>query len=71
MNEKVVIAFATDHNFRYYTGVALFSLMEHASSDTQYEILILSESLFPSDSAVFTGLVEGKKNFSLHFVDYQ
>ena len=69
MKDKVVIAFATDHNFRYYTGVALFSLIEHASSDTQYEILILTEALSPSDSAVFTGLVEGKKNFSLHFVD--
>ena len=69
MSNKTVIAFATDHNFRYYTGVSLFSLMEHASPDTQYEILILTESLSPSDSAVFTGLVEGKKNFSLRFVD--
>ncbi len=69
MKDKVVIAFATDHNFRYYTGVALFSLMEHTSPDTRYEILILTEALSPSDRAVFTGLVEGKKNFSLRFID--
>lgn len=69
MKDKVVIAFATDHNFRYYTGVALFSLMEHASSDTQYEILILSESLSAADRALFFRLIEGKENFSLHFVD--
>lgn len=69
MNDKVVIAFATDHNFRYYTGVALFSLMEHASPDTRYEILILSVSLSEADSRIFYQLVEGKKNFSLRFVD--
>ena len=69
MEDKVVIAFATDHNFRYYTGIALFSLMEHAAPDTQYEILILSESLSAVDCALFTRLIEVKKNFSLRFVD--
>ena len=69
MNEKAVIAFATDHNFRYYTGVSLFSLMEYASPETQYEILILSESPSESDCTFFTRLIEGKKNFSLRFVD--
>ena len=69
MEDKVVIAFATDHNFRYYTGVALFSLMEHASPDTRYEILILAESLSEADSNIFYRLIEGEKNFSLRIID--
>ena len=63
MRGKAVVAFATDHNFRYYTGVALHTLMEHASPGTQYEILILADSLTPDDCAIFRRLVADRENF--------
>ena len=69
MDNKVAVAFATDHNFYYYTGVALFTLMEHASEKTQYDIVILSESLPGSDCEIFYRLVEGRENFSLRILD--
>ena len=69
MTDKIVVAFATDHKFRYFTGVALFTLIEHASEKTNYEILILADSLSEADSHIFFRLVEEKKNFSLRIID--
>ena len=69
MKPDVVVAFATDHKFRYYTGVALHTLMEHSSPGTRYEILILADSLTSEDRAVFTRLVEGRANISLRILE--
>lgn len=67
--QKIVVAFATDHKYHYYTGVALYSLIRHASPESQYEILILADSLTSSDSAIFAKLVEGRTNFTLRILE--
>lgn len=69
MDEKIVVAFATDRKYRYYTGVTLYSLIQHASSDTEYEIILLCENLTEEDQEIFTRLISGKEKFSLHFID--
>lgn len=69
MGLKAVVAFATDHKFHYYTGVALYTLIEHSSPERRYEILILADSLTSADSAIFTRLVEGRPNFSLRIIE--
>lgn len=69
MKSKVIVAFATDYKFRYYTGVALHTLIRHASPETQYEILILANSLTSSDGAIFAKLVEDRKNFTLRILE--
>ena len=69
MKPDVVAAFATDHKFRYYTGVALHTLAEHASAETRYEILILADSPTPEDKAFFARILAGKANFSLRVLE--
>ena len=69
MTQNVAVAFATDHKYRYFTGVTLFSLIEHSSAETLYDIFILTEELSDSDRSIFYKLIEGRKNFSLHILD--
>ena len=69
MGKKVVIALATDDKYRYYTGVTLYSLLRHASPDTNYEILLLEENLTEEDLGIFTSLLNGKENFTLTVLD--
>ena len=69
MREKIVIIFATDHKYRYYTGVSLYSLIQHASSDAQYLIFLLAENLSEEDQGIFIQLISGKENFSLNIID--
>lgn len=69
MRENIVIVFATDHKYRYYTGVSLYSLIQHASPDAQYEIFLLAENLSEDDQVIFTQLISGKENFSLNIID--
>jgi len=69
MGQNVTVAFATDHKYRYFTGVTLYSLIQHASSDTKYEIVLLGNDLTDEDLGIFTRLISGKENFTLTPLD--
>ena len=71
MGEKIIVALATDHKYRYYTAVTLYSILQHASTDTNYEILLLEENLSEEDLGIFTSLIDGKENFLLTVIDMQ
>lgn len=69
MENKIVIALATDRKYRYYTGVTLYSLLQHTAPDTNYEILLLEENLTEEDLAIFSAQITGKNNISLTVID--
>lgn len=47
---KIPVVFATDENYVFYTCVAITSLSRSASSETEYDIYILTDSGFPDKS---------------------
>lgn len=69
MGEKIVIALPTDRKYRYYAGITLYSLIQHVSTDANYDILLLEENLTDEDLDIFTSLINGKSNISLTVID--
>lgn len=56
--ERIVVAFATDSNYLYYTGVTLYTLLEHISSENFYHIVILSSHLSSEEQQFFQDLIQ-------------
>lgn len=62
----VHVAFSTDDEYAPYCGVAIGSLIRHASRDRSYEIFILSGGLSAEHEALLTGLADGRNHVSVH-----
>jgi len=65
----ITVTFATDSKFKYYTGVAIFSLLKHTSSTRKYNIIILEENLTDEDKALFYDMTEHHSEVSLEFIN--
>lgn len=65
----VPVVFATDNLYMPVLGVALESLVAASSSENNYDILVLHEGLDRQNMLALREIVQGRKNFSLRFID--
>lgn len=63
--EAVHVVFSTDDEYAPYCGVAVSSLIRHASPDRNYEIFILADGLSAEYQTFLTGLAEGRSRVSV------
>ena len=68
-NNRAVITFATDSNYVYYTGVTVFTMLQHISADHKYHIVIMSSCLKKSEAEIFETLTAPYKNVSWEYID--
>jgi len=66
---NVAIAIAANEQFMPYSGVFIQSIMDHASTDHNYDILILTEDAKPYTRTKLLSMLEGHENFSIRFLD--
>jgi len=50
MLKKIPVVFATDENYAFYTCVAITSMAKSAGCDTEYDVYILVNDIFPKQS---------------------
>lgn len=69
VNNKVVIAFATDSNYIYYTGVTVFTMLQHISAEHEYHIVIMSSDLTDDELENFEAIIKTYPNVSFEYLD--
>lgn len=73
--ECITVAFATDSNYQYYTGAALYTLLNHISVENTYHIIILSSNLSREEQHFFQDLIQPYNktapHVSLEYVDME
>lgn len=67
--EKVTVVFSVDTNYFPYLCVAVQSIMENASKDARYEIIVLESDLSERICNNLKNQVSSFENFTLKFLD--
>lgn len=67
MHEIVRIVFASDNNYIKYLAVSICSLIQNASSDTQYDIYIISDNVSEINKRKLLQI--SKPNINITFID--
>ena len=65
----VVVALAADKRFAPCLAVTLASIAESSSAENNYDILILTTDIPTEDRKLISGIVAGRGNFSVRFVN--
>lgn len=66
----VAVALACDDNYMPYTGTLLQSIVENAKDeDTFYDIVIMHNSISEKNQRICTGIVAGRDNISIRFLN--
>lgn len=66
--DDVVVVFAASENFVPYLSVALQSLIEHASAERRYDIVVLTRDISPSSMITLSRQVN-RDNIGIGFLD--
>lgn len=67
---NIPVIFTGDDDYIKYTGVAINSLIEHASSNNNYDIYIISAKISAADKDKILYMAKGKPNISIKFIDF-
>ncbi len=67
--DNVAVVFSTNSAFIPYLGVAIFSLIEHASRSFNYDIIILAKGLPETAFSKICRLAHGRENVSIRIYD--
>lgn len=65
------IVFESSGYFAPYLSIALQTIIEHASSDENYDILILGDGIKPIDRIRILRQIKGMENISIRFIEPQ
>ncbi len=65
----VPIVFSTDNNYAGFTASALLSMCEYCSPASNYDVIILYETLSDLNKALIRQCLPGLSNISLRFID--
>lgn len=68
-HNNIAAVFSTNEQFIPYLGVAIFSLIENASDEYNYDIIILAKSLPDTAVANILALANGRSNVSIRVHD--
>lgn len=69
---NIPVVFSADQMYAPYLGVTLQSLVEHASSESNYDILILDGGILPETKHALASILPcGSQHFSLRYIDMQ
>lgn len=69
---NIPVVFSADETYAPYLGVTLQSLVEHASSEFNYDILILDGGILPEMKRTLASILPGgSQHFSLRYIDMQ
>lgn len=66
---NVAVALAANDCFAPYTSTMILSMMEHASKDQNYDILILSSDMSADNQKKLLSLIADHDNFAIRFLD--
>ncbi len=69
-NNNIALALAADDNYVPYLATVLTSIRENASSENNYDILVMHKNISPSNQERIRRLFSGRENFSVRFVDF-
>ena len=67
--ENVALAFAADEAFVPFFSVLFSSLLEHASPDRNYDIIILQTDITAESIDTLRSMIKDRKNISLSFIN--
>ena len=67
--DNVALAFAADEAFAPFFSVLFSSLLEHASPDRNYDIIILQTDITAESKDILLGMLKDHRNVSLRFID--
>ncbi len=65
--DSVPVVFAANDGFVPMFSTCLQSLIDHASQDTRYDVVLIHQDISPGNRAILLGQVQGKQNISLRF----
>lgn len=66
---NIAVAMAANDFFVPYLAAALASVITHASSENNYDILILTHDIQPENKKLLAQMIEGKENFCIRYAD--
>lgn len=66
--KNIPVIFAVDRNYVPYLSVAIQSIVDNASDDNNYDVIILHQDLFEFQQRMLLATVGNKKNISIRFV---
>ena len=67
--DNVALAFAADEAFVPFFSVLFSSLLEHASPDRNYDIIILQTDITAESMDTLRSMIKDRKNISLRFIN--
>ncbi len=67
--DNVALAFAADEAFVPFFSVLFSSLLEHASHDRNYDIIILQTDITTESMDLLLSMIKDRKNISLRFIN--
>lgn len=68
-HNNVAVAFASDANYVPYLATTLHSVLDQASPDHNYDLVVLSQNISPDDQRQIQAMTGGAANLSLRFID--
>lgn len=66
---NIAVALAANNYFVPYLATTLASVIMHASSKNNYDVLILTHDIQPENKKMLAQMIEGKDNFCIRYVD--
>lgn len=69
-SERVIpVILSSDNTYSIYMGVLIQSIIQHSSSQNNYDIIILHTDISKENQMLLKRLISGKNNFSIRFAD--
>lgn len=66
---SIPVVFASDGNYIPYLSVAILSLIDHASTEHKYDIIILADEKAVNEEAKLRKMCRGRDNISIRCID--
>ena len=63
------VALATNDYFAPYMAVTVRSIMDSSRGESNYDIIVMSADISEQNRSLILGMAEGRKNFSIRFVN--
>lgn len=70
-NNNIAIVFCASNQYFPYCGVALQSIIDHSSTEYNYDILIMEYDVTAENAAQMYTMIERRKNFSVRLIDME